>query len=258
MAPTLHDDIVERLGMAIVTGEYAPGHVLTMERLCTDQAVSRTVAREAVQVLQSMRLVSSRRRTGVTVQPFHRWNVFDPSVIRWRLAGPERASQLRQLTELRAAIEPPAAASAASAAAQIPDSHRRRLSELAVLLEETGYQGHLDTFLDHDVEFHQLVLESSGNDMFAGLSEVVEAVLRGRTYHHLMPQRPKPEARRLHSVVADAICGGEPEVAHAAMTAIVAEVVTEVSHLDGAYGSGPHPYETQLEEIPEQDADQED
>ena len=200
MASTLHHGVVERLGMAIVTGELAPGSVLTLDQLCADQAVSRTVAREAVQVLQSMRLVESRRRTGVTVQPSSRWNVFDPSVIRWRLAGSERASQLRQLTELRAAIEPPAAASAA--ARVLPDGHRRRLVELSSLLEDAGTRGHLDTFLDYDVEFHQLVLEASGNVMFAGLSEVVEEVLRGRTHHHLMPPHPKPEARRLHAVVA--------------------------------------------------------
>ena len=105
MAPTLHQGVLERLGPDIITGTYPPGHVLTLERLCSDFAVSRTVAREVVQVLSSMGLVESRRRTGVTVRPAQYWNVFDPSVIRWRLAGPERGSQLRQLTELRAAIE---------------------------------------------------------------------------------------------------------------------------------------------------------
>jgi DNA-binding FadR family transcriptional regulator len=234
MAPTLHRGVLERLGTDIVTGAYPPGHVLTLEQVCIAHAVSRTVAREVVQVLQSMGLVESRRRTGVTVRPADRWNVFDPSVIRWRLAGPERASQLRQLTELRAAIEPLASASAASHAGP---RQRRRLVELAGLLKDTGGRGDLETFLDHDVEFHRVLLEGSGNDMFAGLSDVVEAVLRGRTHHHLMPPQPKPEARRLHAVVADAVAAGEPEVAQAAMTAILAEVVGEVARL----GAPPTP-----------------
>lgn len=235
MTPTLHRGVLEQLGPDIITGTYPPGHVLTLERLCSDFAVSRTVAREVVQVLASMGLVESRRRTGVTVRPAECWNVFDPSVIRWRLAGPERASQLRQLTELRAAIEPLAAAGAARNA---NDSQRKRLMDLAVLLEETGSKGDLDTFLDHDVEFHHLVLESSGNDMFAGLSDVVEEVLRGRTHHHLMPAHPKAEARRLHEVVADAIAEGEPEVAQASMTAIVAEVVAEMARVGDTSGTG--------------------
>ena len=234
MAPTLHQGVLERLGPDIISGTYPPGHVLTLERLCSDFGVSRTVAREVVQVLASMGLVESRRRTGVTVRPSELWNVFDPSVIRWRLAGAERWSQLRQLTELRAAIEPLAAAGAARNAGDI---QRKRLAELAALMEETGSDGDLDEFLDLDVEFHRVVLEGSGNDMFAGLSDVVEAVLRGRTHHHLMPAHPKAEARRLHEVVADAIAQGEPDVAQASMTAIVAEVVSEMTKL------GDHPDE---------------
>lgn len=237
MAPTLHRGVLERLGPDIITGTYPPGHVLTLERLCADFAVSRTVAREVVQVLASMGLVESRRRTGVTVRPAECWNVFDPSVIRWRLDGPERADQLRQLTELRAAIEPLAAAGAARNAG---DAQRKRLVELAALMEEAGGRGDLAVFLDHDVEFHRVLLECSGNDMFAGLSDVVEEVLRGRTHHHLMPAHPKAEARRLHEVVADAIAEGEPEVAQASMSAIVAEVVAEMARLgDGPSPSGP-------------------
>jgi DNA-binding FadR family transcriptional regulator len=235
MAPTLHRGVLERLGPDIVTGTYPPGYVLTLERLCSDFGVSRTVAREVVQVLASMGLVESRRRTGVTVRPSGLWNVFDPSVIRWRLAGAERWSELRQLTELRAAIEPLAAAGAARNAG---DAQRKRLVELATRMEETGGDGDLAEFLDHDVEFHRIVLEASGNDMFAGLMDVVEEVLRGRTHHHLMPALPKAEARRLHEVVADAIAAGEPEVAQAAMTAIVAEVVAEMSKLGGFSDTG--------------------
>ncbi len=237
MAPTLHRGVLERLGTAITTGTYPPGHVLTLDGVCADYAVSRTVAREAVQVLQSMGLVESRRRTGVTVRPTSAWNAFDPSVIRWRLAGPERTSQLRQLTELRAAIEPLAAAAAAEHASA---AQRDRLVRLAVLMEDTGSRGDLDTFLDHDVAFHRVLLEGSGNDMFAGLSDVVEAVLRGRTAHRLMPSEPKPEARRLHAVVADAVAGGESEVAQAAMTAIVAEVVAQVERLAGPVAHPTH------------------
>jgi len=86
-------------------------------------------------------------------------------------------------------------------------------------------------FLEHDVLFHRLLLESSGNSMFAGLAYVAEEVLRGRTEHHLMPAHPKPEARRLHAAVAEAVAGHEPEAAQAAMTAICAEVVTEMGSL---------------------------
>lgn len=225
---TLHEEVLSRLGPRIVTGSLAVGSTITLEWVQQEFDVSRTVAREVVQVLASMRLVDSRRRTGVTVLPREHWNSYDRAVIRWRLAGPERATQLHQLSQLRAAIEPPAAALAARNA---HDAQRHRIVELGELLESTGAAGDLAAFLEHDVAYHRLLLESSQNSMFAGLAYVVEEVLRGRTGHQLMPAQPKTEARRLHAVVAEAVSRREPDVAQAAMAAICAEVVGQMGQL---------------------------
>jgi len=224
--PTLHSDILGRLGPRIVSGDLPAGTVITLDWLTKEYQVSRTVAREVVQVLASMRLLESRRRTGLTVQPAQVWDVYDPAVIRWLLEGPDRRGQLGQLSQLRAAVEPPAAALAAERATA---DQRARIVDLAVALEETGSAGDLAAFLEHDIAFHRLLLGACGNRMFAGLADVVEEVLRGRTRHDLMPPHPKPEARRLHSVVAEAVAGNEPQVAEAAMTAICAEVVVEMT-----------------------------
>jgi len=225
---TMHDHLLAQVGPRIVDGSLAAGSVLTLEQLSEEFGVSRTVSREVVQVLVSMRLVRSRRRHGVTILPATQWDMYDPAVIRWRLAGPDRPVALRQLTQLRSAVEPPAAAAAARNA---DDGQRHRIVELAAELERTGAAGNLTVFLEHDVEFHRLLLLASGNAMFAGLVEVVEAVLRGRTDHALMPPYPKPEARRLHAVVAEAVANGEPEVAESAMGAICAEVVSAMEQL---------------------------
>lgn len=228
--PTLHEEVLSGLGPRIVDGSLPAGSTINLDWLQAEFEVSRTVAREVVQVLVSMRLVASRRRTGVAVLPSHRWDVYDPAVIRWRLAGPERASQLHQLSQLRAAIEPPAAE---LAAVNADEGQRARILDISLALESTGAAGDLTAFLEHDIAFHRLLLESSLNSMFVGLADVVEEVLRGRTHHHLMPPHPKPEARLLHTVVAEAVSRGEPEVARAAMKAICAEVVTEMGHLVG-------------------------
>ena len=230
--PTLYEDVLSRIGPRIVNGSLPTGSTINLDWLQQEFDVSRTVAREVVQVLASMRLVDSRRRTGVTVLPRGLWDVYDREVIRWRLAGPEREEQLHQLSQLRAAIEPPAAALAARNA---DDAQRGQIVDVAGALESTGAAGDLKSFLEHDIVFHRLLLESSGNSMFVGLAYVVEEVLRGRTDHHLMPAHPKLEARRLHAVVAEAVAGREPEVAQAAMTAICAEVVTEMGRLSRSH-----------------------
>ena len=64
-------------------------------------------------MLESMGMVASRRRVGITIQPPEKWNVFDPRVIRWRLDSDDRAAQLVSLSELRRGFEPAAAALAA-------------------------------------------------------------------------------------------------------------------------------------------------
>lgn len=225
---TLHSDVLADLGPRLVTGGLPEGATITLEWLGTEYGVSRTVAREVTQVLVSMRLVESRRRTGIRVLPRSEWDVYDPAVIRWRLAGDQRAAHLGELSQLRAAVEPAAAELAATHA---PADVRRRLLQLAEDLETTGASGDLAAFLEHDVAFHRLLLETSGNTMFAALAQVVEEVLRGRTDHHLMPSTPKQAARDLHAEVARAVAAGDAARARAAMTQICLEVATAVADL---------------------------
>ncbi|MFP5252665.1 MAG: FadR/GntR family transcriptional regulator [Actinomycetes bacterium] len=228
---TIYRGVLAELGPRIVDGSLPVGATITLESICEEYAVSRTIAREVVQVLVSMGLVESRRRTGIRVLPETSWDAFDPAVIRWRLEGPRRAEHLAELTELRAAVEPAAAALAATSA---DEGQRAEVVRLAATMEESGAAGDLRAFLEQDIAFHRLLLSASRNPMFAGLGDVVEEVLRGRTDHHLMPREPKPEARRLHSMVAEAVAQNRPEVARSAMTTICLEVVSGIAEAAGA------------------------
>lgn len=229
---TLHNRVLAVLGPAIAAGEYAPGHAFTLQGLEQEFGVSRTVAREAVRVLESMGLVVSRPRTGIRVRPQRDWSVFDPQLIRWRLAGSGRMEQLRSLNELRAAVEPGAAALAAERG---PADERAQLVAVAEQMTLTGQAGELRTFMELDITFHRRILELAGNEMLSGLAEVVTEVLVARTSYDLMPNNPRPEALRLHTAVAQAIRDGLPDVAEAAMRSIVTEVA------DALRNDGPEP-----------------
>ena len=106
----LHDSLLTAIGSEIVSGTLPSGDVITLDGVSATHGVSRSVAREAIRVLESMGMVSSRRRVGITIQPAEQWNVFDPRVIRWRLDSGDRAAQLVSLSELRRGFEPAAAA----------------------------------------------------------------------------------------------------------------------------------------------------
>ena len=112
-SPAMHERVLEAVGVAIASGKLAPGSRLTLEGLQQDYGISRTVARDTMKVLESMNLVYSRRRVGIVVQDRSLWNVFDPKLVRWRLASDRRELQYSSLTELRIAVEPIAAAGAA-------------------------------------------------------------------------------------------------------------------------------------------------
>ena len=228
MGTDRHEEVLDALGAAIANGELPPGSVLRSDDLQERFGASRTVAREVVRVLETMRLTSSKRRVGVTVREAAEWNHYDPRLIRWQLDGPARPAALATLNELRSAIEPCAARFAALRAS--PED-RGRLGALGERLARTAKTRDLDTFLRYDIAFHDLLLSASGNPMFAQLSEVVAEVLTGRTGHGLMPEEPQPEAVALHVEVAAAIAVGDADRAERAMRDIVGQARDEIAAL---------------------------
>ncbi|GAB2786182.1 FCD domain-containing protein [Streptomyces chlorus] len=198
----LHGRVLDTLGPEITAGEYPSGSVLRTDELAQRFEVSRSVMREVVRVLESMRLVESRRRVGVTVRPACDWNVYDPQVIRWRLAGADRPRQLRSLTVLRSAVEPIAAGLAARNATA---EQCAELTECALGMVANSRGHRLEGYLFHDMAFHRVILTASGNDMFARLGDVVAEVLTGRTHHDVMFDDPDPAAVTLHVQVAEAV-----------------------------------------------------
>jgi DNA-binding FadR family transcriptional regulator len=168
-----------KIGPDLVEGVLVPGQVLRIDGLEARYGVSRTVIREVAKVLESLQIVSSRRRVGVRVRPRREWNLFDPRIIRWRLDGPGHTEQLRLLSELRHGIEPVAAQLAARHATP---EQCGKLTGAVIGMTVTGMTGDLEAYLAHDVTFHQVLLEASGNEMFAALAPVAAEVLTGRTH----------------------------------------------------------------------------
>lgn len=222
----LHGTLLSALGTGIVSGELAAGQVLTLEGVSAQHGVSRSVAREAIRVLESMGMIESRRRVGITIQPSTKWNVFDPRLIRWRLESGGRAAQLLSLSELRRGFEPTAAALAARRAD--PDQCRIMAGAVSDMVVH-GRSGDLQAYLLADTIFHRTLLAASGNEMFRALSDVVVEVLTGRTHHGMMPESPNPAAIALHDEVARAIRLRDEDAAERAMRAIIDEAAAAVT-----------------------------
>ena len=86
----------------------------------------------------------------------------------------------------------------------------------------------------YDIEFHRLLLRSSGNELFSALADIVAVVLQGRTELGIMPAQPKPEALAGHEAVAEAVFKGDPLGARVAMEGILEEVHEAFSKAEAA------------------------
>jgi DNA-binding FadR family transcriptional regulator len=214
--------MLEKVGRAIVTGEYDTHTFPTEAQLAQRHGVSRSVTREAVKMLTAKGLLTARPRIGTVVQPTPAWNLFDPDVLRWLLERKFSLDLLRQFNQLRIAIEPEAAALAAQFAKEAD------LNSINAGLErmQAAEQGSDDT-LDADIAFHVAILRATKNPFYAQFRETVATALRTsirftnriRGRHASLPD---------HAAVRDAIVARDPAAARIAMTRLIGDVLDVV------------------------------
>lgn len=230
----LHAQVLQEMGLAIAAGSFPVGVAITIEEVEQRFGVSRSVVRECLRSLSALGMVQTKRRVGISVQPMENWNVFDLNVIRWRLESDRRNQQLRSITELRNAIEPEAVRLACKRATHTDAAD---LVSLAGQLWSAGKEGDNDEFLRLDIVYHQLILDLSGNEMFANLKDLIAEILVGRTHHGLMPQFPHEHALQLHVDIAQAVQRREADAAAHAMREILKRTFAEMSSIWQASGS---------------------
>lgn len=230
-AQRLHGRVLHDLGLRIATGELLPGARIVPEDEAAAQGVSRAVVREALRALQSLGMVSALPKVGTEVRPPADWNLLDPLVVGWRLQGPDRAVQLRDLMLLRAAVEPVAARGASRAATP---EQRARLLALTDAMARAAAADDLAGFMEADVEFHLLVLESSDSQVFRQLSAVAVQALTARESQRLMPAHIDDDAVAAHRAVAQAVADGDEGAAETLLRRVVDVATAEVER-----GGGP-------------------
>lgn len=221
----LHGSIAHQIGVAIVSGGHRPGDILMNEIEFSEKLkVSRSAYREAVRILAAKGLVESRPRVGTRVTDMARWNLLDPEVLAWFFEAEPSRALVDGLFELRMIVEPAAAAFAAER--RSPEQVEQMRDALRVMEHET-----LKTEAGQaaDRDFHQLVLDATGNPPLASLASTIGAGVRWTTFYksrkHKLPRDPMPE----HWAVFDAIAAGDGEGARAAMQVLVANALAQTA-----------------------------
>lgn len=223
------DSVVEQVGMAVCSGAIRPGTIMLVEDIERVVLASRSVVREAVRALSALGLLRSKRRVGIEVLGFNEWNVFDRRVIRWSLASPARAEIVRSLVEMRMALEPEAARLAAVDASA---ESAGQILGVAGQLWSTAVEGDTEGFLRCDAEFHRVILQASGNVLFARMAGLIQEALREQTVEQLKTSPIDLGDVQLHLDLANHIQRRESQQASERARDIISHAVSELYGYD--------------------------
>lgn len=209
----IHQALARQMGIAILSGEFAPGEAFVGEIEQSEAlGVSRTAYREAMRILTAKGLLESRPKAGTHVTARRRWNLLDPDMLEWMFSGTPDERFIGDLFELRGIIEPAAAALAAV-----------RHDEADLARMDAGLDGMRKYGLATaegqaaDQEFHTALLDAARNEALTSLATSVAAAVRWTTRFKQArdkhPRNPLPE----HEAVRAMIATGDPNRAEAAM-----------------------------------------
>ncbi|WP_342077837.1 FadR/GntR family transcriptional regulator [Yoonia sp. SS1-5] len=223
--------MAEQIGTRILGGVYPPGQTLAEEPLlCEEFGVSRTVVREAVRMLVAKGMLEVRPRIGTRVLDPKDWQLLDRAVLQWQQGVQLDGGQLKDLIELRQAVEPDAAALAAQ---RRTDGDMQAIRDALAQMEKTVGQN--NEYVVADARFHIAILHTARNRYFDALENAIFTGLL------LSIRLTNPDAARnrkslpLHRDISDAIADGDAAQARRAMTAHLTDAAARLAaRLDAA------------------------
>lgn len=173
----LHDQITRELALRIVRAERESGAVSFPNEadLCQQLGVSRTVVRESMKVLADKGMIRMRPRAGTCARPRSEWRLLDPDILAWQAELNPDVRFLRDLSEVRLALEPTAAGFAAVRATP------EQLEAIEGCLEERealAGVSRLEEVIDADLEFHSAIVAASHNPLLEQLSATIRGPYR--------------------------------------------------------------------------------
>jgi len=228
-ARSSHDQVARVLGNEILSGALPSGSKLPPEAdILKRFGISRTVLREVFKTLTAKGLIVAKTRVGTTVLDSSYWNFFDADVLSWKVNQEFDLDFIRELAEVRVAIESAAAEAAAIRRTDqdIADM-RRHVAEMGAATDDPR------DFAEADLRFHKAVGRASGNAMMRSLSAVIETALVA-SFRMSSPVNEADEHKasvRGHAKIVDAIEAGDGKKAAQAMRAIIGH---GISRIEGA------------------------
>jgi len=191
----LYEDVAERLREQIFAHELAPGSWLDEQSLALAFGISRTPMREAIKVLASEGLVTTKMNKGAYVTEVERRDL-------------EQIFTVLSLLEGEAAKETALRATEAELT-QLDDLHHR--------LEKAAADRDLDQFFEINVRFHEMIQEIAANPWMNGVINDLRKVLKLQRRDSLSRSGRLLSSLVEHREILQAILKRDPLAAEEAM-----------------------------------------
>ena len=182
--------------------------------------------REATKTLQALGLVITRPRSGSRIQPISNWRLLDAQVMAWIAAGQISPKMVRDLLDLRAMIEPTAAAYAAERA------NDAQCADIAQALKDMAKAKSLADHKRADFKFHEAIIDASDNMFFMQLKPALHAVLEGSFKISMHDPKRLKASVRVHEKVYQAILNHQPDAARLSMLELLGVARADIEHFD--------------------------
>jgi DNA-binding GntR family transcriptional regulator len=194
-AEPLADQVYRYLRQEILTGQIDPGSRIIESKIAKQLSISRSPVREAIRRLEQEGLVVTDQ--GITT-------LFKPS-----------RKDFEDLYELRLAIEPMAARLAAK---HITAEGIVRLEEILRTTDESIATDQVDTFIESNTQFHDLIVNSSNNRRMQKVMHELSALRRYYRYFVFKIYHRRVTSVEEHWQIYHAIRQGQSDEAWKRMT----------------------------------------
>ncbi len=210
---TIANLATESLRIAILSGKYLPGDKLVEAELTAELEVSRGPVREALRRLESEGLVTIEPHRGAAVRHVSR-------------------KFIRNMFEIREVLEGLAARLAAKRMID-RDNHDSFERELADIGSEEGALPHFG----ENQRFHQLIVDSSGNEDLISGSYQLQFALCSLQFQRLLASDVDAAARGEHEAITEAILTGDAQKAERLMRSHIRRAGKQILRLpDDRFG----------------------
>jgi len=191
----LYEDVAERLRAQIFAHELAPGSWLDEQSLAQQFGISRTPMREAIKVLASEGLVTTKMNRGAYVTEVDR-------------------RDLEQIFTVLSLLEGQAAKETASKATE---EELNLLDDLHHRLEKAAADRDVEQFFEINVKFHDLIQDIASNKWMNGVIADLRKVLKLQRRDSLTRTGRLQNSLLEHREILQAILKRDPTAAEAAM-----------------------------------------